>query len=68
MRLHSALRLVESKAASTYPSRQSAFFVLHVPGFETHVTRPDQGLLADCKRDTGNEVENPYLKTAKLKT
>ena len=52
MRFHSALRLVESKVVSTYLSRQSAFFFVNVPGFETYVTRPDQGLLADGKIDT----------------
>ena len=67
MPFRSALRLEESKLPSTYPSRQSAFFFLFVPGFETHVTRPGQGLLADWKRDAGNEVENPFLKTPKLK-
>ena len=66
MRVRSGLGLVESKVASIYPSRQSAsFFVfLHVSDFETRdKTRPDQSLLADQKRDTGNDVENPHLET-----
>ena len=68
MRFRSGLGLVESKVASIYPSRQSAsFFFSSTFQILRHVTRPDQSLLADEKRDTGNDVENPHLETPKLK-
>ena len=67
MRLPSGLGLEGSKVASIYPSRQSAFFFSSTFQILRHETRPDQSLLADEKRDTGNDVENPHLETPKLK-
>ena len=63
MRFRSGLGLVESKVASICPSRQSAPLFFSSSTFQVlrHVTRPDQSLLADKKKDTRNEVKNPHL-------
>ena len=64
----SALLFAQQSQKSLLPTLPvRLLFFLHVPDLGAHITRPDQGLLADQKGDTGNEVKNPYLKTSKFK-